>query len=31
MTDRQTKDNFMFGAKKEDILKKWMDAMKMAK
>ena len=30
MTDRNSKENFMFGAKKEDIRKKWIDAMKMA-
>jgi len=31
ITDQQTKEVFMFGAKKEEMLKKWMDAVKMAK
>jgi len=30
MTDRSTRETFHFGAKKEDMRKKWMDAMKMA-
>jgi len=33
VTERQTKENFNFGAggaKKEDLLRKWMEALKMA-
>ena len=30
MTDKTTKEVFSFSAKKEDIRKKWIDAMKMA-
>jgi len=30
MIDRNTKETYQFAAKKEDIRKKWMDAMKMA-
>jgi len=30
MIDKNTRETFQFGAKKEDMRKKWMDAMKMA-